>query len=226
MLEKHIKYDEIYKLNKMSGENGWHSKNNDLEISEWAKLLLTLSQKTSGKLIELGCGAGNISVGLSDWGFEVVGVDVSPTAIEWAKKRFTELNKYATFLLSNVSNLEIFRSESFDIALDSLCLHCLIGDDRLKTLSEVHRVLKTDGNFLIISMCGDPRNKTLKPHFNPVTRYIEFENTPECYLGLADDIIEELLNANFEIKYHQIIEGNDEIGDQDMLLVIAKKIKA
>src|ERR1035437_9939074 len=37
-----------------------------------------------GRVLELGCGAGNICIELAKRGFDVYGVDSAPTAIEWA----------------------------------------------------------------------------------------------------------------------------------------------
>jgi len=57
--------------------------------SRWLPLISqALSQghvSRGGRLLEMGCGAGNLTVWLAGQGFEVCGVDISPTAISWAE---------------------------------------------------------------------------------------------------------------------------------------------
>lgn len=223
MASNQSKYELLYLQKLRNNENGWQTKDFDLEVSGWIKHLIDLSNLKFGKILEIGCGAGNLSVYLIQLGFDVTGIDISETAVFWAKKRLNKLNLTAKFLVSDVSNLSLFNSSSFDISIDSLCLHCLIDEVRSKSLSEIYRVLKVGGEFLVITMCGNPQNATLKEHFNPVTRYVEFDRVRECYLGKPDDILNELRTINFEIAYHTIIKGNEETGDQDMLLAICRK---
>jgi SAM-dependent methyltransferase len=40
-----------------------------------------------GRVLDLGCGAGRVSLHLQNRGFEVVGIDVSPTAVEVSRRR-------------------------------------------------------------------------------------------------------------------------------------------
>jgi ubiquinone/menaquinone biosynthesis C-methylase UbiE len=221
--DKYQNYEKLYVQKFNENKNGWQTLEGDFEVTIWIEHLMKLSEVKFGKVIEIGCGAGNLSVYLSQLGFDVTGIDISETAVFWARKRFNKLNLTAKFLVGDVSNLSLFNSNSFDISIDSLCLHCLIDEDRSKSLSEIYRVLIVGGEFLVITMCGDPKNATLKEHFNPATRYVEFDRVRECYLGEPDDILNELRSVNFEITYHTIIQGNEEAGDQDMLLAICRK---
>jgi len=223
MKSNQSKYEELYKKKLLKEENGWQSENGDLEVKNWMEQLINIANRKFGSILEIGCGAGNLSVYLNQLGFDVTGIDVSETAILWAKKRFERQDLKAKFLVGDVSNLSAFNSNSFDISIDSLCLHCLIDEDRSKSLFEVYRVLKVGGEFLIITMCGNPKNTILKEHFNPETRYVEFDKVRECYLGESNDILNELRSANFEITYHTTIQGNEDTGDQDMLLAICRK---
>lgn len=213
------RYNTIYNKKREEGFNGWLSDKDNEDVKNWFRNLLKITAVKTGDLLEIGCGAGNISQLLTMMGYSVIGIDISKRAIEWAIKK----NIKGKFIHGNVSNLGFIASSSIDIVVDSLCLHCLIEGDRAKAISEIHRVLKEKGDFLVVSMCGNPRGEKLIPHFNPNTRYVEFDGIPECYFGRVEDILNELRSVNFEIVSHQGIDGDDKTGDQDMLLAVCRK---
>lgn len=218
-------FEKLYRKKKEQANNGWQGKNEDLEIINWSKKLLEKISIQSGKLLELGCGAGNISFALTELGFEVTGVDISLTAIDWAREKFKKFDKVGEFHLSTVTDLRMFKSNTFDIAFDSLCFHNLIGEEREKSLQEVYRVLKNDGYFLMMTMCNDPRNELLKKNFDFNSRYIFFNDVRECYFGTPEMLINELEIGNFSVANYFEIEGNSQSGDQDMFLAICQKKK-
>lgn len=217
------RFEIIYQQKKLHSENGWQTKKRDIEIINWVKRLLNLVNIPSGKLLELGCGAGNISVALLELGYELTGIDISSTAIEWAKQKFKQQNYFGDFQVGNATDLSQFEANSFDIILDSLCFHSLIQTDRKKALLAINRILKNEGFFLLMTMCGVPRNKTLKQHFDPISNYLFFDNVPECYLGPPKDLLKELTENQFTIVHHYTEIGNTVTGDQDMFFAICQK---
>jgi ubiquinone/menaquinone biosynthesis C-methylase UbiE len=219
------KFEKLYKQKKLHAKNGWQDRNNDLQIINWVKILLEKIGANSGKLLELGCGAGNISIELAKQGFNVTGIDISLTAINWAEQRFKRKKIDGEFHLNAVSDLSIFNNETFDIVLDSLCMHYLIYNNRPKAITEAYRVLKNDGYLLIMTMCNDPQSTYLKKHFEFNTRYLIFNGEKECYLGTPEILTEELTSQNFIIAHSFIITGNPKTGDQDMFFAVCKKKK-
>src|SRR6266498_2097846 len=64
----------------------------DLSPNRWLVEWLdrqSLSPKGAAAVV-VGCGLGDDAEELSERGYEVVGFDVSPTAIEWARERFPD----------------------------------------------------------------------------------------------------------------------------------------
>jgi 2-polyprenyl-3-methyl-5-hydroxy-6-metoxy-1,4-benzoquinol methylase len=72
----------------------------------------------SCKTIDLGCGTGNYSIYLASLGFEVTGIDISPTAIEIAqenaKKKGIKCHFYIANVLDNFNEIK----DTFDFAND------------------------------------------------------------------------------------------------------------
>src|ERR1700743_143252 len=182
-----VKFDILYEERKIAGQPGWNDSATDIEVLNWITLLFNISNVSKGKLLELGCGAGNLSIFLNKR-FELTCLDVSSVAIDWAKKNLKGIKKQPHFSVGNVCNLSEFHSESFDYVLDSLCLHFIMPEFRAMALNEINRVLKKTGLFFVISMCEEPQNQFLRSNFNYISRCVEFNHTPECYFGKHIDI--------------------------------------
>ena len=51
-----------------------------------------------GEVLELGCGEGHIARLLAGKGYRVTGVDISPTAIQWAKEKTLDTGLHVEYL--------------------------------------------------------------------------------------------------------------------------------
>lgn len=106
--------------------------------------------------LEVGCGAGDQSLFLASKGYSVSGVDISPTAIEWAIEQAAERGHRIDFRVMDVRDLVGIDDEAFDWVLDGYCWHCVIGEDRGDFLRAVTRVLKPSGIFTAMTLCNHP----------------------------------------------------------------------
>jgi SAM-dependent methyltransferase len=102
--------------------------------------------RSETKILEIGCGAGNNLWFAAREGFSVAGVDGSPSAIEFAKKRFAEEGLQADLRVADFIQLP-FGENSFDFVIDRAALTCSTFSDARKTIAEVRRVLVPGGKF-------------------------------------------------------------------------------
>ena len=115
----------------------------------------------SGKILDVGCGNGNLFTYLPDGKYELTGIDFSANMIMEAEKNCM----HATFLLGDAEKLP-FDESTFDIIVCNASFHHYIHPDTV--LNEMHRVLKDGGKLLI----GDPYVPTLvRPMMNVLTRF-------------------------------------------------------
>ena len=118
---------------------------NDVLSQPWAP--------KSGRVIELGCGTGPILRRVCKKGFSGVGIDVSKTAVAMAKEQSKGLD--IKFRQGDVCNLNVKSLGKFDIVIDGLCLHCITAaKDRKAYFDNVFKILKDDGLFILLTMCG------------------------------------------------------------------------
>jgi SAM-dependent methyltransferase len=123
-----------------------------------------------GYFLELGCGTGPITRWFSRKGFQVTGVDISTTAIEMARMQSNGLD--ITYKKADVISGSLGRKKSFHMILDGHCLHCLTDtQDRAKLLQRVRTLLKAEGLFILMSMCG-PLNRTDFARYHPNQKLI------------------------------------------------------
>lgn len=204
-------HDRIYRKRRAAGNPGWET------APVTADTLEALAQELNapylphtGRVLEIGCGAGDLSLFLAMRGFEVWGVDVSPFAVGWAREKAKTANLPVRFTVGDVRDLAGFSDAEFDLVLDGQCLHCIIGDDRTRTLQSVRRVLKPGGVFHIRTMCGDPTSDALRDGYDPQTRCIVLGGVAVRYLGAPENILNEVRAASFEVIARQVVLTSDQ----------------
>jgi hypothetical protein len=109
------------------------------------------------------------------------------------------------------------------LLLDGHCLHCLIGPDRAGFFCNARRYLRPDGVLCIDTMCGDPHFLPPGQTFDPASRCVMDKGIATRYLGLADQILQEITAAGFSVLAHAIIPAAGDT-DQDTLLALARPL--
>jgi SAM-dependent methyltransferase len=211
-------HDQRYRELRDQGAPGWATAEDyrELEVElDWA--LAALQRCTGKRVLEIGCGAGNMSGWFALRGFDVTGIDISPTAVAWANERAIA---GARFIVGDVVE-EI--PGAYDLVIDGHCLHCIIGADRARLLANVRNVLAPGGRFFVATMCGDVTIPELRACFDPVTRCQVVGGIAYRYIGDAPAILEELSNAGFEVVCSTINPRKND-HDQDHLWAIARPI--
>ena len=118
--------------------------NNAIDFIKKKRLeLIKKDINKNDKIIEIGCGSGNLLKHLEC--DNISGVDISPLMIEECKKILPK----GKFLTGDAENLQ-FKDNAFDKVIISEVLYYL--PDLNKAISEAFRVLKKDGLLLITSL--------------------------------------------------------------------------
>jgi SAM-dependent methyltransferase len=109
--------------------------------NEAAQLLMeAVSVKSGTRVLDIGCGPGNVAGELATAGGDVDGVDYSEPMLEVAKKNHPGIR----FHFANAEKLP-FDDGTFDAVISSLAVHHLARP--AEVFKEVHRVLKPGGSF-------------------------------------------------------------------------------
>ncbi len=151
-------------------------------------ILSALEQPQSAKILDFGCGSGNLSQLLSKNGYDVFGVDISKKLLEYAKQKQRD-HKWE--VIHYDGKKLPFDDESIDaIVTYGVLIYLKDDNDFLETLKELHRVLKPGGQFIPVEQAT--KSTTISPDKSKKQRPIS-------------DFIDQFEKAGFSIKSHRII---------------------
>ena len=103
------------------------------------------------KILDIGCGGGLLTNALAAKGFDVTGIDLSPTSLEIARK--FDNSKSVKYMHANAYKLP-FSDEMFDVVCAMDILEHV--DDPAKLIAEASRVLKPNGLFFFHTFNRNP----------------------------------------------------------------------
>ena len=164
---------------------------------------------SSIKILDLGCGNAKNSLYIKEQGFdnEIVGIDISETALKYAK----DLVGQGNFIKQSIGESLKFPDSYFDIVLDVTSSNSLFESERIIYLNEIQRVLKSDGYLFVRALCkdGDTNAKKLlksnpgvekdtykMPEIGLIERVFSKEDIISIYSNIG-----ELLYLNKETHY-------------------------
>jgi SAM-dependent methyltransferase len=96
------------------------------------------------RLLDFGCGVGRVTRVFSQYFDQVVGVDVAPSMIEWARSLHADCTR-CTFVLNRAPNLRCFESNSFSVAYSRIVLQHIRPAIVEGYIAELIRVLQPGG---------------------------------------------------------------------------------
>ena len=113
----------------------------DFMQKERCRVLKNLLKNESGNILVVGCGSQNEMSIVNDEA-KATGIDISEVAIKKARKQFPQFN----FMVADATKLP-FDDKEFDCVVCSEVIEHI--ENRGKALSEIKRVLKDGGTFII-----------------------------------------------------------------------------
>jgi len=113
---------------------------------EWRKMLAWLDSRKGEKVLDIACGAGELSLKIAERGGEVYGIDISEEAIQSARRLAIRAKIRAEFRTGDAERLP-FPDASFDKIICSSSLEHFKND--VLALGEMRRVLKPHGKAIL-----------------------------------------------------------------------------
>ena len=98
--------------------------------------------------LDIGTGPGHDAVFLIQQGFNVIGIDISPSAVKLARENASHAGLFGFFQTGDIRKIPV-EDQFIDFANDRGCFHVLEPQDRAAAASEVSRVLRRGGLYLL-----------------------------------------------------------------------------
>ena len=165
---------------------------NHLDPPEALLELLESKTITPCKTLDLGCGTGNYAIYLSKRGFDVTGVDVSPSAIRMAREKARREGVPCRFIVADILHDLGSIHESFDFIYDWEVLHHIYPEDRVRYMENVSKLLSRSGKYF--SVCFNIRD----PNFGGKGEYRTTGIGTTLYFSTLEEV-RDLLQRFFDI---------------------------
>lgn len=121
-------------------------KNNE-QIEEYVELIQKHSTSNTN-VLDIGCGVGFYSEKLSDLGYNVTGVDISPKLIAYAKEQTLKNNSKIKYICDDIFNVSF--DKKFDVIIILYKTYATFSEqDRNKLLSKIYSLLSEDGILIL-----------------------------------------------------------------------------
>ncbi|BDD06981.1 class I SAM-dependent methyltransferase [Aureibacter tunicatorum] len=104
------------------------------------ELIKLLNPQKGEKILDLGCGTGELTYEIQQLGAETIGIDLSPEMITRAKHKFPEMN------FRQVPAEKMSYHHSFDAVFSNETIHWVTN--QIQLTSKIYNALKQNGRFI------------------------------------------------------------------------------
>jgi len=151
------------------------------------------------KAVDLGCGTGHYAIWLAGRGFDVTGIDISPTATNMAEENAAKKGGKCNFLVADMLGDLKALDETFEFAYDWEVMHHIFPETRQKYVENVYKLLKPGGKYL--SVCFSEEN----PQFGGSGKYRETPIGTVLYFS-SEGELQELFERYFRVEELKTIQ--------------------
>jgi ubiquinone/menaquinone biosynthesis C-methylase UbiE len=209
-------HQPVYERVARGERDGWSAPDEVAAmLAQLERALATPGVPQGGRLLELGCGDGCLTVELAKRPeYSVAGIDIVLLALELAQRRAAAAGRQLDLRCGSICTLP-WPDAYFDIVVDGHCLHCIVLDDRPRALAEVRRVLRPGGALVVMTMCGNPP-PGLPGHFEAELRLQIHDGVAGRHIGTPAGLLSELRAAGFAVLHSRVVprhaaNSNDEL---------------
>lgn len=161
----------------------------------YEEMLINKYFTAGGRTLDIGCGAGRVTIPLHKRGFQVIGMDYAEKMISAARA----LDEAIDYRVGDILSTQ-FEDQEFDNIIFSFNGLMLIGtyEERLIAMKEIRRILKKSGSFIFTTPYLD--NKVDKSYWMEKAETLGIDvndMTWEQQLKLGDEELEDYGSAFF-----------------------------
>ena len=151
----------------------WAQMKTDDFLKEYLK-----SNKCEGKAIVIGCGLGDDAIALEMAGFDVTAIDISETAIKWAKERFNESN--VDFRVQDIFKLPREMLAQYDFVFESRTIQSLAIELRDEVIKAISSLMSPKAKILVVANAKDDGEKTDGPPWPLESKEVRYFSKYGC----------------------------------------------
>ncbi|MDT0677924.1 class I SAM-dependent methyltransferase [Autumnicola musiva] len=192
-------------------DNNWNAElymNKHSFVYNYGESLVDLLDPNKNeKILDLGCGTGELTNQISKLSKEVIGIDKSPEMIKSAKENFATIN----FQIGSAENIK--STEEFDAVFSNATLHWV--KDYQAAIQSIYESLKPGGRF-VAEFGGRGNVETIIYSLrNSLAQngYLKQSQTEIWYFPSIGEYTSALEKQNFKVKYAKHYDRPTELTD-------------
>lgn len=195
MLTDRDRFNEIYRVGY---DSCWSNREISTEVTSYVDTLTKSSSlNKNSQILDLGCGSGRLLEYLEARGFtKVVGVDVSDTAIKFAKSRL----QTPEVALVDVKNGLPFPDNTFDLVAELTFVSSLNPRLWPAIFKEIKRVLRNNGHFISEIFVRDQSNSETNNLYNPLVTKSSIPRDLDQVYGVTETELGTIIGRYFSIQ--------------------------
>jgi 2-polyprenyl-3-methyl-5-hydroxy-6-metoxy-1,4-benzoquinol methylase len=151
-LELRDTYDRTYYTASCDGYDSFAAHNGKRLITPRLQAIATIAcLKTSGRVLDLGCGRGELAYYFAQQGFSVTAIDYSPDAIVIAQQCFADephLRSRVELHCADVNQIDL-PNQHYDLVIATDLIEHLAPEELAPLYQRIRQWLKPDGLFLV-----------------------------------------------------------------------------
>jgi len=149
-------WETLYKIQKVE-TMPWYNEILDSDLEDE----LARRKITNGKFLDLGTGPATQAIWLAKRGFNVIGSDLSETAIKRANSVYAN-EKNIDLVVDDILNSKL-KANEFDYIFDRGCFHVLLPVDRQRYITKIKQILRNNG-ILFLKCFSDKERRQEGPY--------------------------------------------------------------
>jgi len=108
------------------------------------------------RVLDLGCGTGNVALRLAARGLDLTGVDLSPEMLDFARRKVIPGASLRWVEAGAVEIIDHFQPASFDTITSALLFSELSASEQAETLRQCHHLLRAGGQLIVADEVSPP----------------------------------------------------------------------
>ena len=178
-----------------------------IELLKFYENKYNITDRSKINVLEIGTGSGvNLKYAASP-GYNVYGIDISKTAIDYAKNSFEKNNIHGNLFVAEADNLP-FEDDFFHIIIDHGALICVDENTYIKTINEINRVGKK-GSITLLSPHGENNTATMRLFNIENSSQSSFKGHNFTFNNINLNQVIRILNNRFKVVFLRKTERID-----------------
>ena len=167
--------------------------------------------------LDLGCGIGNYAMWFASNGFNMTGLDLSKNAIDLANKLAIQKGVNCQFMVKDMTEIVQDFDNIFNFAYDWEVLHHIFPENRKRYISNVHRMLRSNGKYFSLCFSEDEPAK-----FGGNGKYRKTPLGTTLYFS-SEQELRDIFESLFIIEQLRTIEVRGKKGTHIAIKVLMRK---